>query len=109
MVATPDRFRGTIQRWTIDGGAMSGVVLDHAFNTDWSLTWRVVAGPAQGRAGRARQFNVEPVRSQLFLISFPIFDSELISATVDFASKRVVGFLTDRDTCTRIVGSIRVL
>ena len=109
MVATPDRFRGTIQRWTIDAGAMSGAILDHAFNTDWSLTWRVVAGAKQGRAGRARQFNVEPVRSQLFLVSFPIFDSELITATIDFASKRVVGFLTDQDTCTRIAGAIRIL
>ena len=109
MMAAPDRFRGTIQRWTIDEGATSGATLDLAFNTDWSLTWRVVAGERQGRVGRARQFNVEPVRSQLFLVWFPIFDGELVTATVDFASKRVVGFLNDRDRCSRMIGSIRVL
>ena len=34
MMAAPDRFRGTIQRWTIDEGATSGATLDLAFNTD---------------------------------------------------------------------------
>ena len=53
IAATPDRFRGTIQRWTIEGGPLAGRTADYAFNDDWSLTWRVVTGPEQGRAGRS--------------------------------------------------------
>jgi hypothetical protein len=110
MIDASDRFRGTIQRWTIDAGPLAGTAYDHAFNTDWSLTWRVVAGSEQDRVGRARQFSVQAVRSQLFLVSFPLPDGELLTATVDFASKRFVGFLTGPDdACTPLAGSIRVL
>lgn len=65
---------------------------DYAFNDDGSLTWRVVAGPDQGRAGRARSFGVQAVRSQLFIVTFAIADAESVTATLDFASRRLAGF-----------------
>jgi hypothetical protein len=110
MPVTPDRFRGTTQRWTIDTGPLAGTVCDYEFDIAWSLTWRVVAGRDQGSAGRSRRFGVQPVRAQLFLISFPVLDSEMVTATVDFASNRFVGFLTGPDfSFTPVSGTVRVL
>ena len=108
IAAGPDRFRGTLQRWTIDTGPLADTVCDVAFNEDWSLTWRVVAGVAQGDAGRARHFDVQPVRVQLFIVSFPIA-GELLTVTVDFASRRFVGFRTGPAVCLPVGGSIRAL
>ena len=109
MIATPDRFRGTTQRWTIDTGPMAGASWDYAFNEDWSLTWRVVAGPDQGQAGRARRFTVAPVRSQLFLVTFAVAPGEHVTAAVDFAGRRLVGVRTGPDDCLPMTGSVRVL
>ncbi|HTP97857.1 MAG TPA: hypothetical protein VMN56_00940 [Casimicrobiaceae bacterium] len=106
--AVPDRFRGTIQRWSVETGPLAGTVCDLAFNEDWSLTWRVIAGLAQGDAGRARRFDVQPVRVQLFIVSFPIA-GEVLTVTVDFASRRFVGFRTGAADCLPVEGSIRVL
>jgi hypothetical protein len=109
MTASPDRFRGTNQRWTIDTGSLAGTAYDYAFNDDWTLTWRVIAGPEQGGVGRARSFSVQPVRSQLFLVSFPVARSEFVTATVDFASRRFVGFRNGPDGCDPMSGSVWLL
>ncbi len=106
---SPERFRGTIERWTIDSGPLIGVVCDYAFNDDWSLTWRVVAGPTQGQVGRARQFCVQPVRAQLFLVWFATVPGGVITATVDFASHRLAGFQSGPDHCLPLTGSLRIL
>ena len=107
--APPDRFRGTTQRWTVDSGPLAGTRFDCAFNTDGSIDWRVVAGDLQGRAGRARHFAQEAVRAQLFIVCFPMIDGETITITVDFASKRLVGFLMRRESAITMTGSLQIL
>jgi len=108
VAATHDRFRGTIQRWTVDSGPLAGTAYDHAFNEDWSLTWRIVAGRDQGRVGRAREFLVQPVRAQLFVVSFAPAERELVTATVDFASRRFVGFRTRGEVTEPLSGSLKI-
>jgi hypothetical protein len=107
--AIPDRFRGTTQRWTVDAGPLAGTAFDYAFNEDWSLTWRVVTGPAQGQTGRARRFHTQPIRAQLFLVSFPVADDVVVTASVDFASRRFVGYEAGAGSCRTIGGGFRVL
>lgn len=109
IAAAPDRFRGTTQRWTVDAGPLAGTACDYAFNEDWSLAWRVVAGPRQGHAGRARRFHAQPVRAQLFLVSFPVSDDVFLTATVDFASRRFVGYETSREASRAIGGGFSIL
>lgn len=109
IAATPDRFRGTIQRWTVDAGPLAGRTCDHAFNEDWTLTWRVMAGADQGLAGRARRFSVQPVRAQLFLVCFATIPGEIVSATVDFSSRRFAGFHVGADYCHPVSGAFRTL
>ena len=109
IAATPDRFRGTTQRWRFDSGPLSGVTRDHTFNEDWSLNWREPGGSQQGAAGRARAFSVQPVRSQLFLLSFAIAPGETVTAAVDFASERFVGFQSGSEYRHAIGGSVHML
>lgn len=109
IAASPDRFRGTVQRWTVEAGPLAGTASDHAFNEDWSLTWRVLSGPEQGRVGRAREFLVQPVRAHVFLVSFSYAEGERITASVDFASRRFVGFRDRGERCEPMSGSVRTL
>lgn len=108
-VVAPDRFRGTIQRWSIDSGPLAGTVCDHAFNDDWSLTWRVVAGDHQGQAGRAREFVVQPVRAQLFLVSFAATPGVVVAVAIDFATRRLTGVQSGPGYCLPVGGSFRAL
>jgi hypothetical protein len=87
-----DRFRGTSQRWIIETGPLANTQYDYAFHDDWSLTWQVRAGELQGQVGRARHFLMQPVRAQLFLISFQAMPHLMVAVTVDFASRQIVGF-----------------
>jgi hypothetical protein len=107
--ALADRFRGTVQRWTLDDGPLAGTRMDCSFHTDWSLDWRVVAGRFQGRLGRARVFVQQSVRAQLFLVSFAMGDGERLTATVDFASRRLVGVLVRGDEAIAVGGALQVL
>ena len=109
IAATQDRFRGTVQRWTVDTGPHAGTACDYAFNEDWSVAWRVVAGPEQGRVGRAREFLVQPLRAQLFLVTFSPADGERITAAIDFASRRFVSFRGEGDLAEALSGSFRTI
>ena len=109
MPPYPIAFAGTTQRWTVDAGPLAGTACDYTFNEDWSLTWRVVTGLAQGQTGRARSFHAQPVRAQLFLVSFPVAADAVVTAAVDFASRRFVGYETARDSCRSIGGGFRVI
>ena len=104
-----DRFRGTTQRWSVDAGPLAGTAYDHAFHDDWSLTWRVVAGDLQGRLGRARQFCVQPVRAHLYLVAFTMTPATTMTATVDFTTRRFVGFLAGPGECQPLSGSFQTL
>ena len=109
MAASPDRLRGTMQRWTVDAGPLAGTVCDYAFNEDWSVTWRMVAGPEQGRVGRARGFHMQAVRAQVVLVSFLPVPGETITGTVDFASRRFVAVRTCGERSDAMSGPLRVL
>ena len=108
-VSNPDRFRGTTQRWVIDAGPLAGTTLDNAFHDDGSVTWREVAGAAQGERGRARQFHVEAVAADLYLLSFSTAPGAVLTVTLDFSTRRLVGFKTGPDTWTTIRGLFRTL
>jgi hypothetical protein len=108
-VSNPERFRGTTQRWVIEAGPLAGTTLDNAFHDDGSVTWREVTGAGQGERGRARQFHVEAVAADLYLLSFSIAPGAVLTVTVDFSTRRLVGFKTGPGTWTTIRGLFRTL
>jgi hypothetical protein len=108
-VSNPDRFRETTQRWEIEAGPLAGTALDYSFHDDWSVTWREVTGPRQGEKGRARQFHVEPVAADLYLLSFSIAASVVLTVALDFSTYRMVGFRTGTGTSISIRGMFRPL
>ena len=108
-VSNPDRFRETTQRWEIEAGPLAGTALDYSFHDDWSVTWREVTGPRQGEKGRARQFHVEAVTADLYLLSFSIAASVVWTVALDFSNYRMVGFRTGPGTSVAIRGIFRPL
>ena len=105
----PDRFRGTVQRWSIEAGPLAGTICDHAFNNDWSLTWRMVAGDRQGQVGRAREFVIQPVSDQVFLVSFATTPGVSVTAAVDFKSRRLTGVQTGPGYLHPMGGNFRTM
>jgi hypothetical protein len=108
-VSNPDRFRGTAQHWMIDAGPMAGTMLDIAFHDDGSVTWREVAGVRQGESGRARQFHAEAVTGDLYLLSFSTAPGVMLTVTVDFSTRHLVGFRAGADNRIVVRGSFRTL
>ena len=107
--ANPDRFRGTTQRWVIETGPLAGTTLDYIFHNDWSVTWREVTGARQGEKGRARQFHVEAVTADLYLLSFSVAPGVVLTVTVDFSTRRLIGFKVGPGTWIAVRGLFRPL
>ena len=108
-VSNSDRFRGTTQRWVIEAGPLAGTTLDNAFHDDGSVTWLKVTGAGQGERGRARQFHAEAVAPDLYLLSFSIAPDAMLTVTLDFSTRHLVGFKTGTGTWTTIRGLFRTL
>jgi hypothetical protein len=104
-----DRFRGTMQRWTLTNGERRATVCDYEFCADWSVSWHVVAGPTQGQVGRARQFQTQEVRADVFVIWFATMPGATLTAVVDFRSGTLTGFTGDARDTRPVTGSFRTL
>ena len=104
-----DPFRGTTQRWHVESGMLAGTVVDCAFNDDWTLVWRIVAGPRQGQAGRTRRFAMQRLRPRLFLVSFALLEDARLTAAVDMQSRRLTGFAVRGSGCEAFSGALHVL
>jgi len=104
-----DPFRGTAQRWRIEAGPLAGTICDCTFNEDWSVAWRVVAGARQGKAGRARTFQAQPLRPRLYLATFALMDDIVMAVAVDFASGRLSGYATTSQSTHAVGGSFLAL
>ncbi len=105
----PDRFRDTMQRWRIRGRGQRPTVCDYVFCIDGSLTWRVVAGPAQGQVGRSREFHVQQVGPDLYLLSFAALPGIRITAAMDFRRGSVTGYGGPPDDSTPFTGTFETL
>lgn len=103
-----DPFRGTTHRWEVDTGMLAGTIIDCAFHEDWSLVWRVVAGPRQGQAGRSRRFEMQRIRPRLFLLTFSILEDARLAASVDMHSLRLTGYAIRGGSCEALGGSFHV-
>lgn len=108
-LAEPDRFRGTVQRWTFATGPLAGSACDYAFHEDWTLGWRVVAGANQGQLGRAREFRVTPAGPSRLLVTFAPLPGVRLVAAVDFEALQVAGFQFAGGEPQAFGGSFRVL
>lgn len=104
-----DLFRDTTQRWRTSTGGQPIAVCDYAFGIDGSLTWRVVAGLAQGEVGRTREFHVQQVGADLELLSFAARPGTRITAALDFRRGTVTGYVGAADASVPFVGTFETL
>ena len=109
MVPAPDRFRGTTQRCRVETGPRAGTTFDQAFHADWSVAWRVVAGAEQGRVGRSREFCVQQVRAELYLLAYELAERDTLTMTLDFSTRRFVGYNIRGDRLQPVGGSFQTL
>ncbi len=103
-----DPFRGTTQRWSVATGLLAGTVIDCTFNDDWSLVWRVAAGPRQGQVGRTRRFDMQRLRPRLFLVTFALLEDARLTAAVDLQARRLTGFAVRGSGSESFSGTLQV-
>lgn len=104
-----DPFRGTAQRWTIETGSLAGTVWDCAFHEDWSLAWRIVAGDLQGQVGRARLFQAQRMRPEVFLLAFATTRGVTMLVAVDFGTRCITGYEASPAHCHAFTGRFELL
>lgn len=105
----PDRFRGTVQRWSIDAGPLAGSACDYTFHDDWSVSWRVVTGAHQGHGGRAREFRAQAVNAETATVAFSVAPGVTVVATLDFARRRLAGYQVTPTALEPLAGTLRIL
>ena len=69
----------------------------------WSL------GPMQGQVGRARQFQIQEVRADVFVIWFATMLVATLTAVVDFRNGTLTGFTGDAYQTKPVTGTFCTL
>jgi hypothetical protein len=97
-----DPVRGKTLRFTFDDGPMAGKAFEHVFDENGTVTFRAVNGDGGGGGGAKEKgkanptpdtkYEVATVRSDVCAVSYLSSAGYTLTAVLDFATKKLVGF-----------------
>ena len=90
-----DSLAGRTIRWTFDDGPMAGMAIEHSFDADGSVTWRMVDGPHQGAMAREKAYGAVKVNESVWAVSYLAASGHTLTAVLDFDQGRVYGFASN--------------
>jgi hypothetical protein len=93
-----DSLAGMTIRWVFDDGPMSGMSIEHSFNTDGSVTWRMIDGQYAGASAREQSYGAVKVNASVWAISYLASSGHTLTTVLDFDTGRVFGFASNNTT-----------
>lgn len=90
-----DSLAGRTIRWVFDDGSMAGITIEHSFDDDGSVTWRMMDGQHQGASGREKSYGATRVNESVWAVSYLAASGHTLTAVLDFDEGRVYGFASN--------------
>jgi hypothetical protein len=104
-----DAIRGRTLRWTFTDGPMAGVPVEHTFNEDGSVVWRLVGGAMNGASAREKECAAVKITQDVYAISYLAASGHTLTVVLNFKDKRMIGFGSNEKSWTAMTGSFEVV
>jgi len=104
-----DAIRGRTIRWTFTDGPMAGIPIEHTFNEDGSVVWRIVGGTMNGSSRREKEYAAVKVSEDVYAISYLAASGHTLSVVLNFKDKSMYGFGSNDKSWTAMKGAFEVV
>jgi len=104
-----DAIRGKTIRWTFSDGPMANVPVEHTFDEDGSVTWRIVSGSMKGASAREKEYAAVKISEDVYAISYLAASGHTLTVVLNFHDRRLTGFGSNEKSWTAMKGTFEVV
>ena len=87
-----DSLTGRTIEWTCDDGPMAGVKIEHTFDADGSVTWRIADGPDKGASRKEKSYGAVKVNDKTWVLSYLAASGHTLTVVLNLEDRRVIAF-----------------
>jgi MoaF N-terminal domain len=104
-----DSLRGKTLRWTFTDGPAAGMIFEHAFADDGSVTWTIVEGPGKGAFRREKQYAAMQVSDDVCAVSYLAASGHCLTVVLNLPAGRMYAFGSSKDDWHAMTGTFEVV
>lgn len=109
MAAESDPVRGKTMQWSWTKGPTADTTHEHTFNTDGTMTWRILDGKAAGKTGSEKEYLSARVSSDVQLVSYLAHSGFTITLALNFKDGKMVGSASNGTDWFPVEGTFQVV
>lgn len=106
---TADVILGKTIRWTFSDGPMAEVPVEHTFDEDGSVTWRIVGGSMKGASAREKKYAAVKISEDVYAVSYLAASGHTLTVVLNFNDRRMTGFGSNEKSWTAMKGTFEVV
>ena len=105
--ADDNPVRGQTVRWTFNEPPVAGIVFEHVFREDGTLTWRILEGPGKGTSKDEARYVARRITDDVYAVSYLAASGHTLSVVVNVKTGRIVGFASNEKTWSALTGALQ--
>ena len=94
---------------TFTDGPMPGTPIEHTFNDDGSVVWRILDGPGKGASAQEKQYAAVQVSEDVHAVSYMGKSGHTLTDLLNFATGRMFGFASSNADWHSMTGTFEVV
>jgi hypothetical protein len=102
-------IRGKKVRWTFTDGPMAGIPIEHTFNEDGTVVWRIIGGSMKGASAQEKEYAAVKITDNVYAVSYLAASGHTLTVVLNFETKRMNGFASDDKQWQAMSGTFEVL
>ena len=104
-----DPIRGRTVRWTFIDGPMAGVPIEHTFNEDGTVIWRIAGGSMNGSSRQEKEYAAAKIGEDVYVVSYLAASGHTLSVVLNLKDKQMVGIGSNEKDWTVMKGTFEVV
>ncbi len=102
-------LRGKTVRWTFTDGPMTGTPIEHTFNDDGTVVWRILDGPGKGASAQEKQYAAVQVSEDVHAVSYLGKSGHTLTVVLNLATGRMFGFASSNTDWHSMTGTFEIV
>ena len=102
-------IRGKTISWIFTDGPMAGIPIEHTFNEDGTVVWRIVGGSMKGSSAKEKEYAAIKITDKVYAVSYLAASGHTLTVVLNFETKQMNAFGSNDKEWQVMTGSFEVL